>query len=74
MFLTEGVGLMLLKHWAEWMTVLTTAGLIPIEVFEIYRRFTSIRLTIFAINVAIAVYLVRNLTQPRGEKLTAMPS
>jgi uncharacterized membrane protein (DUF2068 family) len=69
MFLTEGVGLLLVQHWAEWMTVITTAGLIPIEVFEIYRRFTSVRVAIFAINVAIAIYLVRNLLRD-GESVT----
>jgi uncharacterized membrane protein (DUF2068 family) len=67
MFLTEGVGLVLARPWAEWMTVITTSGLIPIEVFELYRRFTSLKLAIFAINVAIAIYLVRNLIKPQDQ-------
>ena len=73
-FFVEGIGLILLQYWAEWVTVLTTAGLMPIELLEIYRRFTSLRLAIFAINLAIVVYLLRNLGGPRGDKLPATPS
>ncbi|MGA2441900.1 MAG: DUF2127 domain-containing protein, partial [Tepidisphaeraceae bacterium] len=38
MFLIEGTGLMMMKHWAEWMTVITTSGLIPIELYEMIHR------------------------------------
>ena len=34
-FMVEGIGLMLQKKWAEYMTIFTTAGLIPLEVYEI---------------------------------------
>jgi uncharacterized membrane protein (DUF2068 family) len=61
MFLTEGTGLLLLKPWAEWMTVFTTAGLIPFEIFELYHHFTAIKLLIFLINVAAALYLLHNI-------------
>ncbi|HKR32125.1 MAG TPA: DUF2127 domain-containing protein, partial [Terriglobales bacterium] len=30
LFLTEGVGLWLLKRWAEWLTVIITSSLIPV--------------------------------------------
>lgn len=65
MFTTEGIGLLLLKPWAEWMTVFTTAGLIPFEIYELMRSVTLLKLFVFAVNVAIAVYLVRNLTRRR---------
>ncbi|MGA3066594.1 MAG: DUF2127 domain-containing protein [Tepidisphaeraceae bacterium] len=61
MFLTEGTGLLLLKPWAEKMTVFTTAGLIPFEIYEIARRVTALKLWLLVVNVAIVIYLIRNL-------------
>lgn len=63
MFLTEGTGLCLLKPWAEWMTVITTAGLIPLEIYEMVRRLDqdkSIALPVITliVNVVIAIYLI----------------
>jgi uncharacterized membrane protein (DUF2068 family) len=57
MFLTEGVGLLLLQHWAEWMTVITTTGLIPFEIYEMIRRPTLLKSLAMVINIVIAVYL-----------------
>ena len=31
LLLTEGLGLLFRKRWAEYFTIITTAGLIPIE-------------------------------------------
>ncbi len=56
-FLTEGTGLVLRKHWAEYLTVISTAMFIPIEAYEIHRRFTWIRVAVLILNVAIAWYL-----------------
>jgi uncharacterized membrane protein (DUF2068 family) len=57
MFLVEGIGLLLLKHWAEWMTVITTSGLIPIEMYEIIRHPTWLKAIAMVINIILAVYL-----------------
>ena len=38
MFCIEGVGLMLRKKWAEYLTVILTSGGIPIELYEIFHR------------------------------------
>jgi len=61
LLLTEGVGLLMRKHWAEYFTVITTTVLIPLEIYEIARRFTFTRVAVLAVNVAIVWYLVRNL-------------
>jgi len=58
MFLIEGVGLLLLQHWAEWMTVITTCGLIPFEIYEIYHKPGWTKAAATAINVALAAYLI----------------
>jgi uncharacterized membrane protein (DUF2068 family) len=58
LLLTEGIGLLLRKRWAEYFTIITTAGLIPLELYEIAKHVTAARIAILIINVAIVVYLV----------------
>src|SRR4051794_15496431 len=38
LFAVEGIGLLRRKRWAEWLTVVSTALLLPVEVYEIHRR------------------------------------
>ena len=64
LLLTEGVGLLLRRRWAEYFTVLVTGSFIPLELYELTRRFTATRLIIFGINVAVVWYLVHHLRQP----------
>lgn len=56
-FLTEGIGLLLRKHWAEYLTVVSTSLFIPLEVYELAHRFTPIRLAVLVINIATVWYL-----------------
>lgn len=58
LFATEGVGLLLRKRWAEYFTIVTTSGLIPLEIYELARHFTPAKLVVLFVNVAIVVYLV----------------
>jgi uncharacterized membrane protein (DUF2068 family) len=58
LFLTEGIGLWLEKRWAEWLTVVITSSLIPIEIYEIYRHPTAIKIAVLLINIAIVAYLL----------------
>jgi uncharacterized membrane protein (DUF2068 family) len=60
-FLTEGIGLLMRKHWAEYMTIISTSLFIPLELYEIVERFTLIRVLVMAINVAIVWYLFLRL-------------
>jgi uncharacterized membrane protein (DUF2068 family) len=57
----EGVGLLMRKHWAEYFTVISTALLIPLELYELAKRMTPMKFGVLAINVAIVVYLIRRL-------------
>jgi len=66
LFLTEGVGLLLQKHWAEYLTVISTTTLIPLEVYELAKRFSAAKLAILAINVAIVWYLIYRIRDRRG--------
>ena len=38
LFLTEGIGLLMAKRWAEWFSVIITSSLVPFEIYEIYRH------------------------------------
>jgi uncharacterized membrane protein (DUF2068 family) len=66
LLLTEGIGLLMRKHWAEYFTVITTAALIPLEVYELVRRFTAVKVGVFVVNVAIVVYLMARLRRHRA--------
>jgi uncharacterized membrane protein (DUF2068 family) len=58
LLLTEGIGLLFRKPWAEYFTIITTAALIPLEVYELVHRLTNAKIVILVINVAIVVYLI----------------
>jgi uncharacterized membrane protein (DUF2068 family) len=57
-FLTEGLGLLLRKHWAEYFTIISTGAFIPLELYELARHFTIVKLAVLVINVLIVWYLV----------------
>jgi uncharacterized membrane protein (DUF2068 family) len=61
LFLTEGIGLWLEKRWAEWFTVIITSSLIPIEIYEVARRTTPVKIAVLLINIAIVAYLVHRI-------------
>ena len=61
LLLTEGVGLLLRKHWAEYFTVITTAALLPLEIYELAEHFTAAKVAVFVINIAIVWYLIARL-------------
>jgi uncharacterized membrane protein (DUF2068 family) len=56
--LLEGVGLVLRKVWAEYVTLILTASFLPWELFEIIRHVTWLRIVLMLLNIAVVVYLV----------------
>jgi uncharacterized membrane protein (DUF2068 family) len=54
----EAVGLWYSKRWAEYLTVLELAVLLPIEIRELLIRVTPLKLITLAVNILIIVYLV----------------
>jgi uncharacterized membrane protein (DUF2068 family) len=65
LFLTEGIGLWLMKRWAEWLTVVITSSLVPLEIYEIFHRPTVIKILVFILNIAVVVYLLYRITNER---------
>jgi uncharacterized membrane protein (DUF2068 family) len=43
LFLTDETGLLFRKRWAEWLTIVATNSLMPIEVYELVKKFTAVR-------------------------------
>jgi uncharacterized membrane protein (DUF2068 family) len=56
--LTEGVGLLLEKVWAEYLTLILTVSFLPWELYELARRPSWFRLNLLLINLAVLGYLV----------------
>ena len=54
----EGVGLLLEKTWAEYLTIIVTASFLPWEMFEVVRHVTWIKLALFIVNIAVVAYLL----------------
>ena len=62
----EGVGLWLDRLWAEWLTVIATSLLVPLEVYELVRKPSVVKAVGIALNVAIVAYLARRLRRRLG--------
>ncbi len=65
-FAVEGVGLWMQKRWAEWLTTIITASLIPLEAWEIFFRPTIGKVLIIVANLAVVAYLVWHVRTNAG--------
>jgi uncharacterized membrane protein (DUF2068 family) len=67
LYLTEGVGLLRRLRWAEYLTVVSTSLLLPIEGYELVRHPSTGKLLVLLINAAVVTYLIYELRrQPRS--------
>ena len=57
-FTVEGVGLWMQKRWAEWLTTIVTASLIPLEVWEFFHRPNFGKAAVVIANSIIVIYLI----------------
>jgi uncharacterized membrane protein (DUF2068 family) len=61
LFAAEGIGLYLRKHWAEYLVVIVTGSLLPIEIYETYVRTAPWKIGVIAGNLLIVGYLIHRL-------------
>lgn len=61
LFSIEGIGLFLEKRWAEWLSVIATSSFLPVEVYEIVKHCSSVKILLFVGNVGIVWFLVYTL-------------
>jgi hypothetical protein len=55
----EDGGLFLRKRWAEWLSVVATTRLIPLELYELVRKPSALKGAGLIVNILIVLYLVR---------------
>jgi len=68
LFLLEGTGLAMAKRWAEYLTIVTTASLMPLEMYEIYVRTTVPRVVVLVVNIVVVWYLARELKRTKKQR------
>jgi uncharacterized membrane protein (DUF2068 family) len=67
--LAQGVGLALAKRWAEYFTVIITVSFIPLELLEIYRRATPLKVVLLFVNLIVVAYLLIELRRSNPSRL-----
>ena len=63
LFTIEGLGLWHQRRWAEWLTVIASASLVPLELWELLRAPRVSILLVLAANIAIVSYLIVHLVR-----------
>ena len=66
LFLLEGAGLWSLKRWGEWVTVVITGSLLPIEIYELVHHPTFPKTAVLLMNAAIVAYLIWRIRRGDG--------
>jgi len=54
----EAIGLWYAKRWAEYLTLIVTASLLPVEVYELSEHATPFKILALVVNVAVVAYLL----------------
>jgi uncharacterized membrane protein (DUF2068 family) len=62
---TEGTGLLMRKRWAEYFTIITTASLIPLEIYELILKSSVTKIIVTALNIAVVCYLFIRLRRKK---------
>jgi uncharacterized membrane protein (DUF2068 family) len=53
----EAYGLWRGRAWAEWLALISGAAYLPLEIYELFRHATPIRVGVFLVNVLIVAYM-----------------
>jgi len=62
LFATEGIGLYLRKHWAEWLVVAATGLFVPFELWALFAHAVWWKVLLLAGNLSIVAYLAHRIT------------
>jgi uncharacterized membrane protein (DUF2068 family) len=55
----EAIGLWFQRRWAEYLTFVATTALLPLEVYELTRTVSPLKIIALIVNIAVVVYLLR---------------
>jgi uncharacterized membrane protein (DUF2068 family) len=61
--LVEGIGILRGKRWGGWLIIAATSSLVPLECYELARRFKTTRLLVLILNLVLVAYLIRSRDQ-----------
>ena len=61
LFCTEGVGLLMQKRWAEYLAVIATGSFLPMEIYEIVKHASILKIILTTLNLAVVIYLIIRL-------------
>jgi len=53
------------RRWAEWFTVTVTSSLVPVEIYEIDRHPSPVKILVLIINLAGVGYLAYRIRNSR---------
>jgi len=56
--IAEGIGLWSLKRWGEYVAVVGTSLFLPLEIYELTKAVTYVKVGAFVINLALVAYLI----------------
>jgi uncharacterized membrane protein (DUF2068 family) len=58
--LVEGIGMLYRAFWAGWLAIGESAFFVPIEMYELARKFSPFMLLVMIVNILIVYYLYVN--------------
>jgi uncharacterized membrane protein (DUF2068 family) len=56
--LVEGVGLWMLKRWAEYLAVVATAAFLPLEIYELTEKTSYLKIATLLVNILAVLYIL----------------
>src|SRR6202167_3933051 len=68
LFLTEGIGLWLVKRWAEWFSYRNTTSDVAVELYAMYRHPRVTKCLFLVLNIAVVEYLIYWICSENQEK------
>jgi uncharacterized membrane protein (DUF2068 family) len=71
LFLIEGIGLATCRRWAEYMTIITTGVLLPLELYELFKKPTYVRVVVLLLNSAVVLYLIQRIRRLKAVSVDA---
>lgn len=65
LYIVQGAGLWAGKRWAEWLVVVETGLLLPLEARELAVRFSGVKLVVLVANLLVVAFLAQRLWRRR---------
>lgn len=62
----EAYGLWRARRWAEWFAAISCGVYLPVEIAELLRGFSWIKMVILLINIAIVIYMTSVLVRQKA--------